>query len=1190
MLLNAKSWRVMKLATILIFGVCLQVCATGNAQSVSLSEKNTELRKIFRQIEKQTGYYFMYRDELISSSAKVSVNIKNMALKDALEICLKDQMVTFTIVDKLIVLKQKLVDKPGTVVTKQEIHLIPVKGIVVDSSGAALAGATINVKGTNISTKSDANGMFTINVQQGQVLVISYVGFVSKEYVVSTASSFVIKLIPKGDDLSTITVVKTGYQRLPKERTAGSFATVSGDAISQKTVSMNVMDRLEGLAPGLTVNNSPGGEKFLMRGLTTIYGAEKQPLVVVDGVPLYNGEPPHNYATLETLVDPNDVESISFLKDATASSIWGAAAANGVIIVTTKKGSNKGRKPAINYSSFVTVKNKPDLWYSKMMNTSQFLQTAVEIFSPTVITWPTITSSGSGNLRPVVMPHEQILYDQYRGVIDAATAAAALDSLSWLDNRNQFNRYLRRSSTLTNHSISINGGSDFHTYYGSLSYTNDKSWSKSDLHRYQLNLKQDFNFSKSIKFDFTTNLSYEQSKDFILTDLPAGASLPYAMYADEGGRPLSMAYLQRYAPFRANSESLSGINLDYIPLAEAGSVKNKNLNFAARINAGLSIKLFKGITYEGKAQYQRTSGNSYEYYNQNSYKVRQENMYYTSNIGGTITHYLPTTGGTYITSNNVQVAWTLRNQLLYENTFKGLHQVTALGGTEMRNSIYTPHAAYIRGYDFQMQRSEVYDQRFLAVTGVSNPVEIRSSGTVNTLTDNTENFYREVERRFFSLYGNLAYTYSRRYTFNGSIRMDQSNLFGSDPSAQYKPVWSVGASWALAKESFFKINNINNLTARLTYGIGGNAPNPGDGGPYDIVTGRNNAIFSGLGQGYVILTPANNRLVWEQTKTLNAGIDFSLFNNRISGSLDMYNKKTFDLLGFSPVDPTTGWSFVYANLGSLENKGIELQLNSKNITKHEFSWNTILTLSKNSNKIIELKRGLPLTFGSKISGNQLEGYSAFPLFGYNYAGLNNQGNPVAIGFNGDSITRLTQLTVNDPVYSGTTQPVWSVGLTNQITYKNFNLSFLVIGNLGHKMRLDVNQFYTGRLNQNYPVYLLNRWKAPGDERLTDVPRYEPNTSINSSTRYVDLYTSALKNIVSAAYAKLRDFTITYNFSETAIKKMNMTNLAIYGQVNNILLWAKNKNNIDPEYHILQTGRRADRMPPFYTIGVKVAFR
>ncbi len=436
----------------------------------------------------------------------------------------------------------------------------------------------------------------------------------------------------------------------------------------------------------------------------------------------------------------------------------------------------------------------------------------------------------------------------------------------------------------------------------------------------------------------------------------------------------------------------------------------------------------------------------------------------------------------------------------------------------------------------------------------------------------------------------MAYTFDRKYTLNGSIRMDQSNLFGSDPSTQYKPIWSIGGAWNITQEKFFHSRQINNLKLRLTYGLAGNAPVPGQGGPYDIVGARNNAIFSGLGIGYVLFTPKNDLLSWERTATTNAGIDFGIWKNRISGSVDVYQKITNALLGYVPLDPTTGYSYAYDNLGSLSNKGVEIMLNTHNIRSEKLNWRTTFTLSYNKNRVNELKRLTNLSFSQKLSGTQMEGYSAYPIFGFNYIGLDNAGNPMGLSQTNDTIRLSTQVKVDDPVYAGTTQPLWYGGITNSVSYKNLSISFLIVYNLGHQMRRDVNQFYTGRLTRNIPEYFTNRWKAAGDETKTDIPKYIANTATSTSSRYTSLYTNALQNIVSASYAKIRDVTLNYSFSPGLTNRLSMSSLDIYAQVNNILLWTKNKNGIDPEYYDLQQGVRTDRMPAFYTIGIRASFK
>lgn len=1176
----------MKFTTILLLAACLQVSASGFSQTVTLSLKNASLQKVFKEINRQTGYEFFFKDELLKQAGKLDINVKNLSLEDVLKQCFSNQPLTFTIIDKTIVIKEK------KVVTSSPVDPLPVlvKGRVTDAAGLPLTGATVQIKGTRVAVITDKEGNFSIDTKPGQVLIISYVGFISTETVITKDSPVLqIALTIRPAELNTVALISTGYQQLPKERSAGSFSTVTNEAIKNKSVSMNLIDRLEGLVPGLSINYGRSTDRFLMRGLTSI-NADKTPLFVVDGVPM------NNVSSLTSLINPEDVESVNFLRDATASSIWGSAAANGVIVITTRKGkiSTSPKKIQVNYSGFASFRGQPDLDYYNMMNSQPLVGAAKEIFDIAAYPWATVTTSASNNSSPVVVPHEQVMYDLARGIITQATADKLLDSLSFNNHQDQISNFLFQNSFLSNHSINFNGGSDYHSYYGSISYTSDKSYNRTNLDRYQVNLRQDFNFSKAIRLDLTANMSYEKSSKFLLTDFPGTAStlLPYVQLEDYSGNPLSLAYLLRHDPFRATSENQSRINLNYIPLLEPGNTKNNTNNLIARINAGLTIKLWKGLSYEGRAQYQHGANSGYEYYNQNAYKVRNERVYFTqaaTTPGGNPTYYLPTTGGHYLTSNTAQRAWTVRNQFSYDNTLAKKHQLTMLAGSEIRSSYSNSLGSFKRGYDFQTQSFSYIDEIFLGSTGVTNPVNFLPSRTVNVLRVNQLS-YGEQERRFFSLYGNMAYTFDRKYTLNGSIRMDQSNLFGSDPSTQYKPIWSIGGAWNITQEKFFHSRQINNLKLRLTYGLAGNAPVPGQGGPYDIVGARNNAIFSGLGIGYVLFTPKNDLLSWERTATTNAGIDFGIWKNRISGSVDVYQKITNALLGYVPLDPTTGYSYAYDNLGSLSNKGVEIMLNTHNIHSEKLNWRTTFTLSYNKNRVNELKRLTNLSFSQKLSGTQMEGYSAYPIFGFNYIGLNNAGNPMGLSQTNDTIRLSTQVKVDDPVYAGTTQPLWYGGITNSVSYKNLSFSFLIVYNMGHKMRRDVNQFYTGRLTRNIPEYFTNRWKVAGDETKTDIPKYIANTATSTSSRYTSLYTNALQNIVSASYAKLRDITLNYSFNKGLTQRFSMSSLDVYAQVNNILLWTKNKDGIDPEYYDLQQGVRADRMPAFYTIGIRASFK
>lgn len=1184
-----KSQRFLgfKITILFLFVLLMQLSAKAFSQNVTITLEKEKIQKVFSEINRQTGRQFFFKDELLQKAGKITLKVKDMPLQEVLAICFANLPITFSIVENTIVLKEK-VNVPEVLSQTAAVQVPLIKGRIVDSLGAPLEGVTVYVKETKKATVTDAEGNFKLDVTGGNTILISLVGFKTVERKVGTTTNYFVALSAETVSLKSVQIVNTGYQRISKERSAGSFSTVSSEDFKNKSNSMNVIDRLEGLVPGISVNYGAANEKFLIRGLSSIQGA-RSPLIVVDGVPMAD------FNAIKTLINPDDVESISVLRDATAASIWGSSAANGVIVITTKKGKNSmtPQKMKVRYNGFVSFRGTPDLDYYNMMNTGDFLSTSRSVFSN--VNFPWANAINSVGATPIVAPHERIQYDLARGLISQAAATSKFDSLVLLNNKDQINEHLTQPSFLSNHSLTFDGGSNFHSYYGSLAYTLDKSDTKTNLNRYQMNLRQNFNFSPRIKLDLLTNVSYEKTSKFLLTGLPFSNNnyLPYALFEDASGSPLSQAYLKRLEEFRASSELASRVNLDYVPLTEPSNTLNDQINMTSRINAGLTVKLFDGLSYEGRAQYQRGSMENYEYYNQNSYRVRDELVYFTKAAtvpGSNPTYYLPSKGGHYATQNNTNTGWTLRNQFNYDKVFNQKHQFNMIAGAELRTELFKSVQTYRRGYDFQTMTYALYNEDSLATVGVNPPVNYLTGRTTNNVLNSRPVTYGENERRFFSGYSNAAYTFDRRYTLNGSIRFDQSNLFGTNKSLQYKPIWSLGGAWNVSRESFFKSNKIDNLNLRFTYGLAGNAPNPGFAGPFDIVSASNVAYFSGLGLGYTVLVPRNDNIRWERTTTTNFGIDFAILNNKISGTIDVYQKKTTDLLGYQPVDPTSGWSFAYNNLGDIQNNGVEIQLNTINVNTRNFKWVTNFTLSYNKNKVTSLKPASALTTIGKVNSTFIEGYSAYGLFAFNYQGLDANGNPFAFKSNGiDTARRLADLTVNDPLYMGTTQPLWFGGITNNFTYKQFSLSFLVVYNLGNVMRRDVNQFYTGRLTSNIPVYFNERWQVPGDERRTSMPKYIGNTAQNA-LRYTNLYTQGNTNIESASYAKLRDITLSYQVAQNLIGRFGLADLSIYGQVNNMMLWKNNDSDVDPEYYNLSAGSRTNRMPVFFTFGVRTSFK
>ncbi|WP_160713313.1 SusC/RagA family TonB-linked outer membrane protein [Chitinophaga solisilvae] len=1162
--------------------ICTHNILAGNGMQqtkLSLHLKTVPIIRVFSAIEQQSPYRFVYSSTIIPAEKRVTIEAEDITVTDVLKQILSNTELEFRNGDNNLIIISR--QQPP----QQKDRIL--KGKVLDESRNPVPGVSIMLENMQAGCNTDGNGEFTLAVKNANpILIISSMGFITKKVPAGDQPYLEIILSPNISVLQQVVV--TGYQTISRERSAGSFSRVDGSQLQQKSGSMNVLDRLEGLAPGLAMNNGDKADKFLIRGVSSV-NASRQPLFVVDGVPMA-------YDYVASFVNPNDVENITFLKDATAASIWGANAANGVVVVTTKKGKNTNRKISVSYDGFASFKGLPDDDYQHRMNSAQLVKAAREIFNPAAYPWKTVTAPGIGNTDPIVYPHEQILYDLQNGIISQAAADARLDSLAGLDNRNQFNKYLRQPGFLTNHSLSFSGGSQYHTYYGSLAYTGKQGGDTANMNRYLMNLRQDFFLSKAVKADLTINLSQEKSKAQVIPFLSANSLpsfLPYVMLADDQGNPLSLADLQIYAPYRRAAEQKSGINLDYIPLLEKEYTRNNAAKVtSARVNTGFSIRLMKGLTYEGRFQYQQVNSHQYLFYDQPSYRNRYELVHFTQAAaapGGKPTYYLPETGGFYRSVNRQNTAWTARNQFSYDNTFQQHHQVTLLAGTEVRGDKTRGETSERRGFDFQTLTYYTYDEKLLEVTGINKPVLGTSSSTKSTLAS-TPYRAEELETRFFSLYANAAYTYQQRYNLNGSIRMDQSNLFGTEKSQQYKPIWSVGAGWLLSNEAFFDVKGISRLNIRLTYGLGGNSPRPGSGSTMDIILAEKNPLFSDVGIGYKPLLPGNKALSWERTKMLNAGVVIDLWSGRLTASIDVYHKKTTDLLGFQPLDRTNGWYYGYANLGNMLNKGIDVQLNSRNIAKGSFAWNTLFTLGYNKNKVLSLKRSTVLTPGNKANEGFLEGYPAYSIYAYDWAGLDGMGDPQIITHDGKKVKTSGNVTADDLSFAGIIQPQWYGGITNTFHYRRFDLSFLVVYNLGYQMRRDVNTFYSGRLKGNIPASFEDRWQKPGDEAFTNTPSYVAVNAEDINRRSTTFYRQADINVVNAAYMKLRDLTLSYTLPEGIAGRLFMDNCRIYGQLNNVMLWKKNKDDIDPEYYNLAQGVRTQAMKPFFTVGVNVRFK
>lgn len=1173
-----QRWQARWLGVMLLLATCFDIQAQSSGPLITFTGKDVPLVTVFQAIREQTGYSVFAGKNLLKATQPVTCAVRDMPLPAFLNLVLRNQRLSYEISNKTIFLKAQ----PAAPENERSGEAGILAGTVKNEAGASVTPATVWLEPLKRGAVTNERGEYKFSdLAEGFYTIrVSCIGYRAEEKKVFVAggNTLYVDFVLNGtsSQLKEI-VVNSGYQTFSVKQSAGSYAKPDMQTLRNRTTSMNILQRLDGLVPGLTVNNAPSASAtpVLIRGLTSI-NSNKSPLVVVDGVPL------DNIAS----INPQDVEDITVLKDAAAASIWGARAANGVIVISTRKGG-RNEKLAIEYDGFVNFQGRPDIDYYPVLSSRQFIQAATDIFRPDLYPWATVSAyTGQGSMG--VPPHNMILYNRYRGLISDAQAAASLDSLAAINNTGQIRDIWYRPALLTNHTLSVRGGGKSYGIYGSLAYTGTQSNRPGETNNsYKINIRQDYNVNKRMDVYLITDLTNVQAS--APRNIEAdNRALPYQLFRDAQGNPISIPYVKQLSDStRKAFEGKSGINLDYNPLQEYHYGYTKSDLLAARITAGLTVRLLDGLSFTGVYGLFRTSERTRSFDDARSYLVRNEAAQFTvpaATPAQRPVYYLPVNGGRYALTNAAQNNWTVRNQLAYEKGWNDRkHQLSLLAGQEAQEQLLESSQSVTRGYNELLQTYPAIDYATLSTTGVANPV-MPNNGSRSLLANALPFGETETRIRFVSYYGNMGYTYNHRYTLSGSIRLDQSNLFGKDRSSQNKPVWSVGARWDLSEEPFMEQGLFNHLSLRTSYGLTGNSPIPGTAASYDILSAQSGSALPG-NTGLTITTPANAALTWESSRTLNIGVDFgTLPGNRLSGSVDFYSKQTDNLIGRMEVNPLSGYSTVTGNFGNMRNTGIEVSARSVNVEAGRFRWVSQLVLAYNRNKITKLNQPAAIATGAqKASTVYLAGYPAFAVFAYDFAGLDTLGDPLVRLQSGKLTKDRNATQPEDVLYMGTYQPVWNGGLTNIFTFGDVELAANIVYNFGNVMRRDVNDFYAGNgliplsannamqsgdlrfRSGNVHAEFADRWMQRGDELTTNVPSWIPVASVNNARRDTRYYTQGDINVISAAFIKLRDVSLSYNLPRALVSRARLNGVKLRLQLSNVMLWKANDYGIDPEF-------------------------
>jgi len=1153
-----KLLLMMKLTTIILIGTLLQVSAASFGQRMSMQKSSASLKEIFREIKSQTGYNVVWDAEQLKDAKRVSANFKNAELVEVLKSIMKNQPLDYTISDRTVVIKRReasLLDKVEDFLNRAGISRYQdLRGRVVDENGQPLVGATVKVKSLNKFTKTNEQGEFSLQgVEEGAVLEISFLGYKVRE-VKAAANIGNVSLEISTGELEEVEVVSTGYQTLPKERATGSFTVIDSKLLNQQLGGF-ILDRLPAVANGVLADYSTGSEgKLMVRGLSTIRGP-REPLVILDNFP-YEGDIRN--------INPNDVESVTLLKDAAAASIWGARAGNGVIVITTKSGKFSS-KLKVDITANIQLSPRPDLGRLNLISGTDLIEVERYLFNEGYYN-DQVTSVD----RPGLSPAVELMLQSYAGLLSEPELEASLGKLAGHSVLDDYKKYVYQESLNQQVALGLSGGTEKSSWRFSSGYDGNKGSLDEEFRR--LNVKYSHIWKPISRMVISVSSTISQGSTTAgragFGQMGRGGFLPYARLADETGNPAELLNEHR-VPFL---DTLGGgrlLDWGYYPLAEQRAIVRRSRILDVLVNTGVRYDLPFGFSVDVKYQFQRQRTAGRDLFGADSYYARNMvNRFTVLGAGNTITFGVPK-GAIADFSENDLSGHNFRGQINLNRDFGRLgdHDFHGLMGLELRSTQVLGNASRLYGYDPEVLtfgRVDLLHSQPLLIQGYPDfiPPGNSLSGRLN---------------RYISVFANTGYTYRGRYGLSLSVRRDASNLFGVNVNDNWNPLWSAGLSWEISKEKFYTVSWLAYLRFRATYGFSGNT-DPAMAAVTTIRYGSNSAFTQGPTASFV--NYRNPELKWETAGMFNLAADFSAINGRISGSVEYYRKKGKDLFGPFPVDYTSGvGTTILKNVAQMAGDGLDLQLNSKNIIVGKFSWESSLVLNMNKDRVTKYyggDRSGSAFVGQAISG--LEGKPVYAVFGYRWAGLDPQtGDPR--GFLDGEISKdydeLTGegTTIKDLTYHGPSLPQIFGSLGNTFSFGKLSIDLRLMYQAGHYFHapgLNYGMLYDSWVGHSE---FARRWQKHGDELSTNVPafRYPNNWSADA------FYTGSDALVMKADQIRVQYVNLVWQFSSNLQIIVNASELGV--------VWRANSAGIDPQYYRLHSLVP----PPTYALGIRANF-
>lgn len=1142
---------------------------------VTVDANNQSRKEIMRSIEKQTGLTFFYSAYILDERQKVTISMREKPLDDVLEKFLQGTGLIWAYDKKLIFIKEREYDEPPILKTKDgdsSITNYTVQGKVTAPDGSPIPGATVLIKRTQHTAEregatTDEAGNFSLpKVRRTDVLIVSSVGYQTME-IPGDKPTINIKLGLDIQKLNEVAVVSTGYQNIPKERATGSFAFVDNQLYNRR-VSTDVLTKLEGIVPGMIFNrnvnavNNPNGVDINIRGHSTI-NSNDQPLIVVDNFP-FDGNINN--------INPNDVESVTILKDAAAASIWGVRSGNGVIVITTKKG-RRDQKMQVELNTNLTIGEKPNLFYSRdFLNSNDFINVEQDLFSKGFY------DAQIGDPTQTVSPVVQLLADARDGKITQAAAQSQINSLRKNDYRNDLKKYFYQNSVNQQYQINLRGGGNNSDYFFSAGYDKNKSNQKGNNdHRITLNLTNNYYPIKNLSI--SSAIYYvETSNRFNSTvaDVNGGNAkglYPYARLVDKDGNASPIVKDFNYTWITDTTTQKGLLDWRYFPLNELNLADISSKGNERRINFAINYTFLKLFKLKALYQLQKTTSNGNNYYSDSTYYTRLLFNRFT-NLPGSPQYPIPIGGilkqtNTELTSNRGRI------QIEYQNNWKNKHEIAGIIAMEISQAVTSSQAGTTYGYDKNTGSYQNVDFVNYYPTLPFGAAQIPSDGGFGKYSD-----------RYLSYISNLAYTFNGKYSLSASGRIDKSNLFGVSTNQKSVPLYSVGVGWEISSEKHYTLNWLPYLKLRATYGYTGNI-NKTVAAITTIAYATNNFYSNDLFAG--IQNNGNPKLRWEKTRIFNIAFDFSVINQALSGSLEFYRKNGIDLFGTSPLPPSTGFVNFYGNTANTIGNGVDVVLNSRNINSKKFKWNTTLIFNYVLDKVSKYEdttnSATYISLGNNNNGGvifPLTNRPLFAIYAYPWAGLSHStGDPQGY-INGkpstDWSTILATTNINNMYYVGPSRPTVYGSLRNTISYKSISFSFNLIYKFNYYFRKSSISYSALFTNWEGHADYTKRWTQPGDEEHTNIPsiQYPP---VNSNREIFYRYSTA--SIDRADHIRLQDISISYDIDKLKLKTGPFSDIQLRFYINNLgILWRANHDHLDPDLY-----GTSIPTPKAYSIGI-----